>query len=112
MNDEIVQYYIINKELGMSGEKMAVQVAHVCRRVCEKEHKNAIFQEWVENFDEKKILLGGKEKDLLKLIDFGFYSVRDLGLTEVPPDSLTCVGLPPMWKSEAQKFVKRLQLLK
>ncbi|MNW03368.1 peptidyl-tRNA hydrolase [compost metagenome] len=70
-----------------------------------------MFEEWYVN-QQPKVILGGKEKDLLKLIEEGFYFIRDNGRTEIPPNSLTVVGLPPMTRAEAKPFVKRLQLLK
>lgn len=113
MEDEIVQYYVVNKELNMSTGKIAVQVAHVAIMIALDGGNGKIpkFHDWYTNYDQKKIILKGKQKDLEKLIKQGFYYVRDLGLTEIEEGSLTVVGLYPMWKSEAQKYVKRLQLL-
>lgn len=125
--DEIVQYFVINKEFNMSPGKLASQVAHVatiitkkyteldcyCKAnlyISETDFDNmVIWNKWF-NTDQKKIILHGKEKDLLKLIDNGFAYIRDNGLTEIPKGTLTCVGLPPMYKSEAQRYVKRLQI--
>jgi len=70
------------------------------------------WKQWYNNGkNQKKIILRGKEKQLLKLIDQGFYYIRDKGLTELSNGTLTAVGLPPMKRSEAQKYIKRLQLL-
>jgi len=123
MEDEIVQYYVVNKELNMSHGKIAAQVAHIatiiavdyCRDmnncICRNKTKSEIqFEDWFKG-DQKKIILKGKQKDLKRLIEQGFYYIKDLGLTEIEEGSLTVVGLPPMWKSEAQKYIKRLQLL-
>jgi PTH2 family peptidyl-tRNA hydrolase len=131
--DEIVQYFIVNKEIKMSAPKLAAQVGHVATIITHEITKimyqpineNTIFfdpktvtkiNDWIEWFNEgknqKKIILVGKEKDLLKLIEQGFYYIRDNGCNELLPGTLTCVGLPPMKRSEAQKYVKRLQLYK
>jgi len=110
MEDEIIEYFIVNSELNMSVGKVAAQIGHVATIIAVE------FYEFDDNFDawycgnQKKIILRGKQKDLDKLIDAGFYYIRDNGCNEVVPNSLTCVGLPPMLKSEAQKYVKRLQL--
>lgn len=113
MEDEIVQYYVINKELNMSPGKIAAQVGHIATMIALEGGRDELpeFHDWYINYDQKKIILKGKQKDLEKLIEQGFYYVRDLGLTEIEAGSLTVVGLYPMWKSEAQKYVKRLQLL-
>ena len=113
--DELVQYFIINSELNMSSGKISAQVGHVATIITHDiiVFKKDIYLTWLKWFqnDQKKIILRGKEKDLKKLIDVGFYYIRDNGLTEIPSGSLTVCGLPPMLKSEAQRFVKRLQLL-
>jgi len=119
--DELVQYYIINSELNMSVGKIAGQVAHVATIIsldslCFQENKlwverKKTFIEWYTNHNQKKIILRGKTKDLLKLKEEGFYYIEDLGLTEIPTGSLTCVGLGVMRKSETQQYIKRLQLL-
>lgn len=114
--DEIVQYFVVNQELNMSIGKSCSQTAHVATLamidICTKENDEDLFLlgKWIDS-GQKKIILRGKEKDLLKLIDQGFYYIRDNGLTEIPEGSLTAICLPPMYKSEAQKYVKRLQLL-
>lgn len=109
-DDELVQYFIVNKEVSMSRGKIASQVAHVATIIAVECSDSANFVNWYVG-QQKKIILQGKEKDLLKLIEQGFYSIRDNGLTEIPQGTLTCVGLYPMKRSEAQQYVKRLQVL-
>ena len=117
MEDSLVQYYIVNQDLNMSKGKISAQVAHVATIIafenlynCKNANKHVKFMEWYKN-DQKKIILRGKQKDLEKLIEQGFYFIRDNGLTEIANGSLTCVSLGVMKRSEAQKYVKRLQLL-
>jgi len=112
MDDELVEYFVVNSELNMSCGKIAAQVGHVATMIAIGKNNKRwdLFWQWYES-DQKKIILRGKQKDLEKLIGQGFYFIRDNGLTEIPYGSLTVVGLPPMLKSDAQKFVKRLQLL-
>lgn len=121
IEDELVQYIVVNKELPMSTGKISGQVAHGETIVCfEVLHKGAVpegtkerFLDWFdEGKGQKKILLEGKEKQLLKLIELGWYPVRDNGLTEIPAGSLTVVASLPMLRSEALPHVKRLQTLK
>lgn len=127
MEDEIVQYFVVNSELNMSVGKIAAQVAHVATNItldigqswdfeCDDpkydEHEKYVdsFKEWHEN-NQPKIILRAKEKDLLKLINLGWYYIRDNGRTEIPENSLTVVGCAPNYKSELQRIVKRFQLL-
>lgn len=112
MEDEIIQYYVVNKEIQMSKGKTSAQVAHIATQIAVNENGTVAFDEWFSNGSQKKIILQGKEKDLLRLIDQGAYFIRDNGLTEIPPDTLTVVGLVPMKRIEAQPLIKRLQLFK
>lgn len=107
--DEIVQYFVVNKELGMSAPKLAAQIAHVATIMTLKYQNEEDFQKWI-NGSQTKILLGGKETQLNKLIEQGFDFIIDEGRTEIPKNSLTVVGLKPMLKSEAQQYIKRLRL--
>jgi len=110
-NDEIVQYFVVNKDLSMTPGKIASQVAHVATKITMDMEKIPEFYSWYNRYNQKKIILKGKQKDLEKLIKQKFYYIKDLGLTEVPKESLTVVGLKPMRKSVAQKYIKGLQLL-
>lgn len=112
MEDELVQYFVINSELNMSPGKIATQVAHVATMIPYHLDISEIdtWHNWLIS-DQPKIVLKGKEKDLVKLIDKGAIHIRDLGRTEIPPNSLTCVGFPPRPKSQMKKLVGRLRLL-
>lgn len=111
MDDELVEYFVVNSELNMSTGKAAAQVGHVATIIAVGKNNKRwdLFWQWYES-DQKKIILRGKQKDLEKLIEQGFYYIKDNGLTEIESGSLTCVGIPPMLKSDAKKYVKRLQL--
>jgi len=132
MENEIVQYFVVNNEINISSPKLSAQIGHVATIITyeitklmyqpinldEYVNPNVLINinDWINWYDngkgQKKIILAGKEKQLLKLIDQGFYYIRDNGLNELLPDTLTCVGLPPMKRFEAQKYIKRLQLYK
>ena len=123
--NEIVQYFIVNSEIKISAPKLSAQIGHVATIITheiinnyytidkhEVMEKYIEWKQWYNNGkNQKKIILRGKEKQLLKLIDQGFYYIRDNGNNELPSRTLTTVGLPPMKRSEAQKYIKRLQLL-
>lgn len=124
-DDKIVEYIIINKELGMGVGKVAGQVAHVQTIIDNKikyiaglkelnEKDLSIlgwYEDWFLNGSQTKIILRAKEKDLLKAIEMGAFSIRDNGLTEIPAGSLTVVGFLPQPKSNLQEFTRRFQLL-
>lgn len=126
MNEnKIVEYILVNKELNMGVGKIAGQVAHV-QTIIDNKIKNyanleiptldlldAIrwYEQWFSVGPQTKIILGAKEKDLLKAIEMGAVEVRDKGLTEIPPNSLTAVGFIPQPKDNLVDFTKKFQLL-
>lgn len=66
--DEYIQYFVVNKELNMSPGKIAVQVAHASTMIT---YRKDYINNWIGwfNNDQKKIVLKGKEKDLLNLLN-------------------------------------------
>jgi peptidyl-tRNA hydrolase, PTH2 family len=116
---DLVQYFIVNQDLKMSTGKTAAQVAHAAtlstitlmssQSSFHERHDD--FVEWIQN-GMKKVILKGKQAELEKLEQRGFFSIRDSGLTEVKSGSLTVIALPPMVKSEAKEMVGHLTLLK
>lgn len=116
MEREIIQFYIVNSDLiknfKMSGGKVSAQVGHGATISALKLGQDPIFLEWFgENGNkQKKIILRGKEKELQKLIELGAFPVIDNGHTEVPLGSLTVVVFPPMFREDAPKALKRLQI--
>lgn len=109
--DEIVEYILVNNELAMGTGKIAGQVAH-CQTIIDKFYSQTEdYQNWMDTAI-KKIILTGKEKDLKKWIEEGAVEIRDNGLTEIPPNSLTVVGFRPMPRDQMKHLTKRLRLLK
>lgn len=130
MNDEIVQYIIINNELKMSKGKTASQATHVTKlivRDMEQEslinigrYENKFSYEYIMNYVEwfnngmTTIVLQSEQWYLEHLIGLNIpeiYHIRDSGRTQIEPNSLTVVGLIPMRKSEAKKYAGGLKLL-
>lgn len=120
MNEqEIQQYLIVNKEETFSGGKLGVQTAHASARF-ERALRQSVsiplfdqilYDEWAEGL-EKKIVVKGKRSLLEKLESEGWICVRDSGLTELRPNTLTVVISPPMTGEDAPAWLKRLQLYK
>ncbi|TMU86939.1 peptidyl-tRNA hydrolase [Bacillus sp. BHET2] len=116
---DLVQYFIVNKDLPMSKGKTAAQVAHAATlstltmmsKDTPFQNRQPDFIEWVQT-GMKKIVLKGKTEELEKLEQKGFFSIHDSGLTEIKEGSLTVIALPPMEKFEAKEFVGNLTLMK
>lgn len=129
--DKIVEYILVNKELNMGVGKIAGQVAHVqtiidnkIRHYADRDKDPSLsplsidlidalrwYEQWFSKGPQTKIILRAKEKDLLKAIEMGAVEVRDKGLTEIPPNSLTAVGFIPQPKDNLVDFTKKFQLL-
>ncbi|MGM0844899.1 MAG: aminoacyl-tRNA hydrolase [Bacillota bacterium] len=119
INSELVQYFIVNKELDMSAGKIGAQTAHAATiSTIDILSDSSAFPESRETFIQwyktgmTKIVLRGRQKDLEKLAEKGYYTVMDSGRTEIESGSLTVVALPPMAKSEAKEIVGNLSLFK
>ena len=114
MNEqELVQYYVVNKDLGMTAGKIGVQTAHASRLSALRDGQTSMYQEWL-SIVMKTIVLEAKESRLRRLIAEveGAIEVHDIGLTEVPENSLTVVVLPVMTREESKKYLKGIQALK
>jgi len=64
MDDELVQYFIINSELNMSAGKVSAQVGHVATIITyhSVSFKKDMYLTWLRWYqkDQKKIILRGK----------------------------------------------------
>nr|WP_262370951.1 aminoacyl-tRNA hydrolase [Rossellomorea vietnamensis] len=115
----MVQYYVVNKELDMSAGKIAAQTAHAATiSTIDMLSDSSKFPEFRDVFIQwyqtgmTKIVLRGRQKDLERLAEKGFYTVHDSGRTEIASGSLTVIAMPPMPKSEAKAIVGNLSLFK
>lgn len=113
-NRELIQYIIINKDyIGkIDSAKFGVHIGHACTLCAMKEQNSEIFQRWYQNGKlQKKIILTAKTSKLEELEE-NFYSVRDLGLTEVKEGTLLALSLGIMTREQAIPYIKRMQTWK
>jgi len=93
----------VRSDLKMSRGKLAVQVAHaavICALAAKKHHRR-IFREWYDEGQRKVTVKVGDERTLFRLkaeaeergLQTGL--VKDAGLTELPPGTVTCLGIGP-----------------
>lgn len=127
--EEIVQYYIVRSDLGMSTGKVGAQISHatkkfmlgyqnVCKR-CESIPmgglpliKKNITEKWLGS-SYPSIILKATKNDFDKIKELlDVFVVEDEGRTEIEPGSETVIVTWPMQKSAAPKKLQRLQLLK
>ncbi len=116
----IKQVIIIRKDLGMGTGKTVAQGSHASLmsylETLSTGHKD-VAESWIEA-GEKKIVLKVESEETLKKLYEGFrYKkipcalVTDAGLTELPPGTVTALGVGP-WKSgEIDMLTLGLKLL-
>ena len=97
------QVLVIRLDLEMGRGKAAVQCAHAAVSAAEdaRNHENEWWKKWME---EGQMKIAVKVLDLESVLDLErkgrakgipVHLVRDKGLTQVPPGTVTCLGLGP-----------------
>lgn len=116
MNDYRM-YILVNEDIKISKGKLAGQVGHA---VMSYIYYNAVkpLQEGkrIESLDDymktqKKIILKCSQRKLEELEEEGGYSViRDNGLTQLEPNTLTCINYGIVTPSALPDWIKELKL--
>ena len=116
--NEIKQVIIIRADLDMGKGKTIAQGAHASvLGYMEAERANkAIAKEWLDSGQKKIVLKLPDEESIKKMYEaFKFKKVpcalvNDAGLTQLPPGTITALGIGP-WKSdEIDIFTSKLKL--
>ncbi len=93
----------VRKDIDIGKGKMAAQVAHAavaCALRASRERKK-LFREWMSQGQKKIVIRVSDERELLELkrrVDAeGMLTetITDAGLTQIPPGTLTCMGIGP-----------------
>lgn len=113
------QALIIRLDLKIGRGKIAVQCSHAA--VSAAEEARIRFPQWWKAWLEegqRKIALKARDLEILLHLEntakrnrLPVYLVRDRGLTQVPPDTVTCVGIGPAPSNLVDKLTGDLSLL-
>lgn len=114
------QTIVLRTDLGMSIGKMVAQACHACLGAVEEARKTR--REWLERWMEtgqKKITLAvDSEEKIIQLYEkarrlgLPCFLVRDAGYTELPPGTITALGVGPAPEELVDKVTGNLPLLR
>ena len=116
---EYKQALIIRLDLDMGRGKVAVQCAHAAVSAAQEArvHFPQWWKAWLEEGQRKIALKVPDLETLLHLENTArrnglpVYLVRDRGLTQVPPDTVTCLGIGPAPSNLVDNLTGDLSLL-
>ncbi len=113
------QVIVVRSDLKMGKGKIAAQAGHAAVSAAEEARRN--FQKWWRSWlDEGQSKIAVKAKDeteLLSLEDEARHSglpfalITDRGLTQLEPDTRTCLAIGPAPASEVDRITEKLALL-
>ena len=109
---------VVRDDLKMSGGKLAVQVAHAAVS-CALEGKSkraSWFSEWYRE-GQRKVVVRAKDLEELRLLESKAVRagipralITDAGLTELPPNTTTCLGIGPAPQDQIDPITGSLPL--
>ena len=116
---EYKQTVILRSDLNMSVGKMVSQACHASLESSEivRVHHREVWEKWRREGAKKVILKVVSRKELLTLeqkakkLGVRCYLVRDRGLTEIVPGTLTAVAIGPASSHVIDQITGDLQLL-
>lgn len=113
------QVIAMRTDLGMSKGKVAAQAGHAAVSAAEEARKHWLnwWKSWLKEGQCKIAVKAENEPQLLELESqarnsgLPYALIHDRGLTELPPDTLTCLGIGPAPSQEVDKITGKLALL-
>jgi PTH2 family peptidyl-tRNA hydrolase len=113
------QAIVIRTDLKMGKGKIAAQASHAAVSAAEeaRKHRAEWWEAWL-NEGQRKVVV--KVKDEVELLQLKLHAERmrlphaliyDRGLTQLPPDTLTCLGIGPAPSDRIDKITGKLRLL-
>ena len=113
------QVIVMRTDLKMSGGKIAAQAGHAAVSAAEEARKKYSdwWKAWIAEGQCKIAVRAESEQELLELEEKAKKSklptalIIDRGLTELPPDTITCLGIGPAPSTQIDAITGKLPLL-
>ena len=113
------QVIVLRTDLKMSRGKIAAQAGHAAVSAAEEARKKFSdwWKAWIKEGQCKIAVKAESEQELLELqrkakeLKLPSALVIDRGLTELPPDTITCLGIGPAPSSQVDEITGKLPLL-
>jgi PTH2 family peptidyl-tRNA hydrolase len=109
------QAIVVRMDLGMSPGKMAAQAAHAA--MSSTKASKTLFERWKKE-GQKKVVLKAQDLEHMKTISerakkngVKYAFVKDAGMTELKPGTITCLSIGPDKDNKIDKVVGDLSLL-
>lgn len=114
------QVIVVRRDIEMSMGKTAAQVAHAAVSAAEiaRKTRRKWYREWMMEGQRKIVLEIENLNELLKIYelarekDLPVVLIKDMGLTELPPNTITTVGIGPAPECMIDPITGKLKLLK
>ena len=109
----------VRDDLNLSSGKLAVQVAHAAVNcaLTAKKNQSKWYNAWYKEGQKKVVVRAFDQNHLYNLkqkattLKLATSLITDAGLTEVPPDTETCLGIGPGPNHIVDKITAELKLL-
>ena len=112
------QVIVVRKDLKLSKGKLAVQCCHASLEAFKIAANKCLekVSEWEQTGLKKVVLYIENEKELLDLYEkipkkIPKKIITDAGLTQIPPGTVTCIGIGPYDAAELDKYTGKLKLV-
>ena len=113
------QVIAVRADLEISKGKLAAQVGHAAVTAAEETRKKRLnwWKNWIEEGQCKIVVKVKDEKELIelesqaKILGLPTALIVDRGLTEIPPGTVTCLGIGPAPAEQIDKITGKLPLL-
>jgi peptidyl-tRNA hydrolase, PTH2 family len=116
---EFKQVIIVRRDVNMGTGKIAAQVAHAAVMGAEKVKvsRREWFNSWFAAGQPKVVVKVKSVEELIKVRNLAedlrlpVVQVQDSGLTQIPPGTITCIGIGPAPSEIVDKVTLELKLL-